>query len=100
MHYSIRLGRIYSERYRLRIKQVALDKSRPVIDRKAVPFRQIVEHDDFVPSPKQLFNADASYVARTTCYKNFQALKSPFILILDILHQLPEQGVSARSSGA
>jgi hypothetical protein len=75
MHYSIRRGRIYGERYRLKIKQVALDKSRPVIDRKTMTLGQIVEYDNFVPSLKQLFNADASYVARTTCHKNFQALR-------------------------
>ncbi len=65
-----------------------------MIDRKAVTFGQIIENENFVPSPKQLFNADTSYVARTTCDKNFQALKSRFILLLDILYHLPDTPIS------
>ena len=53
------------------VGQVALDKFRAAVDGVSVPFGQVIENGDVVPSIEQILNANAADIAGPSCYKNF-----------------------------
>ena len=57
----------------LRSAMSALEKSRALIDRAAMPFAQIIEDADFVALVEQQFRANASDVTRAADHENLHA---------------------------
>src|SRR5213594_1379869 len=53
------------------VGKVALDKSRPRIDRAVMTFAQIIKDRDFVAFIEQLFRANAADVTRAANKENF-----------------------------
>src|SRR5690349_18278235 len=83
MHDRIRFRRVDRERNGLRIVEIALNERCAWIDGQSVTFRQIVEHNDLIPSLKKLFNADAPDIAGAACNQNLHKSQPVIYLLFD-----------------